>query len=467
MTTNIELWNRYGDHLIPVMPFMDNVIARQEGSYFIDVEGNRLLDLASGQFCTILGHNHPEFIKSLQQELGKTLHTGSQFVTEPVLKAAAKVAEITPANLNNVIFLSTGSEANEFAIRVAKLCKNRQGIIGFDRGYYGITLGTRSLSTISRGHVDFSPRVPETYHILAPNPRDSKSELEQLEYSLRLIEDQLDNIAAIIIEPIISAGGMIYPSKNYIQALRKLATDIDAFLIVDEAQTGFGRCGAWFDVENLEVEPDILVFSKTSGNGYPSSGVVINDKTKERLLDKGFHHLSSHQNDPLTATAVSSVIDIIRNENLLEACSKNGAYFLSELKRLENEYENLHGARGRGLMLAFELVKDKQTLEPYFEMTTPFVLACKQLGVHITYSYYESAMRVIPAITLSKDEIDFAINVFEKVLKKLQNGQLKEGENQPQNPVFQSMIKRNRIKQKLLRMWETSPSYWIRKLKAK
>ena len=120
MSKNIAAWEEYGDYLIPIMPFMDNVIARSEGSFLIDMDGNRLLDLASGQFCTILGHNHPVFVERLTAELQKNLHTGSQYVTESVLRAAKRLVEITPPGLDKVIFLSTGSEANEFAVRVAK-----------------------------------------------------------------------------------------------------------------------------------------------------------------------------------------------------------------------------------------------------------------------------------------------------------------------------------------------------------
>src|SRR5882757_9763159 len=153
---NIAAWEEYGDYLIPVQPFMDNVIARSEGSYFIDIEGNRVLDLASGQFCTILGHNHPVFVERLTAELKNNLHTGSQYVTESVLRAAKRVAEISPKGLSRVVFLSTGSEAKDFARRGERALTNRKGVGEFARGYCGISWALRTRSAISEGKIDGS-----------------------------------------------------------------------------------------------------------------------------------------------------------------------------------------------------------------------------------------------------------------------------------------------------------------------
>jgi len=469
---NIAAWEEYGDYLIPIMPFMDNVIARSEGSYLIDIEGNRVLDLASGQFCTILGHNHPVFVERLTAELKNNLHTGSQYVTESVLRAAKRVAEISPKGLDRVIFLSTGSEANEFALRVAKAYTNRNGVVGFDRGYYGISLALRNLSAISEGRIDSSPKTPETHHLIAPNCercpirlRYPECEMSCLDLSVRMLGDNADNVAAVIVEPIISAGGMIYPTSEYFAKLKAFTQDIGAVLIVDEAQTGFGRCGQWFDCQNLGLEPDILVFSKTSGNGFPSAGVVISERINQRLIDSGFHHLSSHQNDPLTACAVSAVIEVISSEGLLERSRNSGDYFLARLRELAARHRHLDRVRGRGLMLAFELLKDRESGEPYAEMLTPFVLACKARGVHVTYTYYECAVRIIPAATISHAEIDFAIEIFDAVLTDIEHQRIKPGDYEQKNKLMQLTTHRNPIRQTLSRLWVTTPQYWVRRLK--
>jgi 2,2-dialkylglycine decarboxylase (pyruvate) len=468
---SLAMWQADGKHLIPVQPFMDNVIVKSEGSWLIDADGNRILDLASGQFCTTLGHNHPEFVRRLQAELGKTLHTGSQYVTDTVLRAAREVAEITPEGLDTVVFLSTGSEANEFAMRVAKAFTGRSGMAGLDRGYYGITLATRNLSSISGGHVDASPFVPESFHLLAPaaghcaaRAECTTCDLSCLDTSIRMIGERAEGIAAIIAEPIVSAGGMLYPSPEYFARLRAWADEIGALLIIDEAQTGFGRCGKWFDCENLNVRPDILVFSKTSGNGYPVSGVVISRRITERLLDRGFHHLSSHQNDPIAAAAVSAVIDIVRTEKLIDNARDVGAYFLGKLRDMEREFECVSGARGRGLMLAFELVESKESRTPATSLLVPFVLTCKERGVHLTFTYYEGALRIITGLQLTREEVDFAIDVMSSALRDLKAGRVKADAYEQQNPVIRSSNERSTVKRVLNRMWETSPSYWMRRI---
>jgi len=474
MTTskNLDTWRQYGQHVLPLMPFLDNVIARSEGAYLIDQEGTRILDLAAGQFCTVLGHNHPVFVQRLVAELQNNLHTGSQYLSQRVFEALSAVAGIVPPGLDKIALFSTGTEANEFALRVAKAYTGRTGVIGFDRGYYGISQATRSLSAISDGHVDLSPKVPGTFHLLAPNcarcPIDLAypgCDLRCLDVSLRMIGANRDSVGAIVVETVISAGGMIYPGSDYFARLRELADDLDALLIVDEAQTGFGRCGQWFDCENLGLRPDILVFSKTSGNGYPSSGVAVSARIVDKLLDQGFYHLSSHQNDPLTAAAVLAVIEVLRNERLLEAARSQGAYFLNGLQELERRHRRLWRPRGRGLMLAFDLVAERESLAPDSAALTPFVLGCQARGVHITHSYYEGALRIIPSLTLTRQDIDFALNVFDDTLKDLENGRLDPSTFRNTNPVVQSILGRSRARKTLRRLWETSPSYWLRRLK--
>lgn len=471
---NLEIWRKYGQHVFPLQPFLDNVVVRSEGSYFIDRNGSRILDLAAGQFCTILGHNHPYFVQRMSDELKDNLHTGSQYLTERVFEAMEALSKIMPTGLDKIALFSTGSEANEFALRIAKAYTGKNGVIGFDRGYYGITQGTRSLSTISDGHIDLSPRIPGAYSIMAPNCARCPLGLDRtdcgercLDVSLRAIGPNDENVAAIVVETIVSAGGMIFPDREYFARLRAYANEIGALLIVDEAQTGFGRCGAWFDCENLDLQPDILVFSKTSGNGYPSSGVVASTKLVEKLLDQSFYHLSSHQNDPLAATAILAVIETISRENLLERARTNGAYLLEKLRELEGRHPLVWGSRGRGLMIAFDLVTNHDTLAVDHDLVTRFVLACQARGVHVTHTYYESAIRIIPNLTLERTEIDVALNVFDDTLRDLAANRIDSTQFRNTNPVVQSILTRGRVRTTLRRMWETSPSFWLKRAQHK
>src|SRR5215469_3425032 len=168
---SLALWKKHGKHLLMAMPYSDSLLVEGQGSLLRDLDGNQILDLAAGQFCSILGNSHPKYVQRLVEQMTKLLHVGTQFLSPVVLEAAAKFAEVTPSGLSKSLFLSTGTEANECAISLAKTYTGKRGIIGFNRGYYGLSLGVKSLSSIfspSDGHGS-GPSVPESFRFLAPH----------------------------------------------------------------------------------------------------------------------------------------------------------------------------------------------------------------------------------------------------------------------------------------------------------
>src|SRR5581483_11659834 len=238
---SLALWEKYGDYLLMAMPYADGLIEEARGCYLRDVDGNEILDLAAGQFCSILGHNHPKLIAKITEQMQRVLHIGTQFLSPVVLEAAAKFADVAPSKkLKKSLFLSTGTEANECAISIAKMFTGKTGVIGISRGYYGLSLTVKSLTTIftqSSNHGDL-PRVPDTYNVLAPycfrcpvHRTFPECNLECLEVSIESGLAGGDNIAAIIVEPIISAGGMIVPPPGYLKAIKKFAENRGALLI--------------------------------------------------------------------------------------------------------------------------------------------------------------------------------------------------------------------------------------------
>jgi len=468
---NIDLWKQYGDSILVVQPFMDNLIVAGDGCYLVDVEGRRILDLAAGQFCSILGHSHPRFIARLQEQLGKLLHLGDQFLSPGVLLAAHRLASISPVRKGKVLFLSTGSEANECAMRIAKAVTGRTGMLGFSRGYYGISLATRNLSSISDhpGKVDFEPAPPGQYKLLSPSARRCPIGVEHaactgacLSASYELLGEHAQNIAAVIVEPILSAGGMLYPPSEYLRALHSRAKACGSLFIVDEAQTGLGRCGAWFDIQNHGIEPDILVMSKTAGNGYPIGAVVVSPAVAERLEAQGFTHLSSHQNDPLAAATVHAVIDIVEEEHLVDHSQRIGAYFFERLQSLRAKHRLIADVRGRGLMIAMELATHEGSPP---DLGLEFAMMCERRGVHITYTYYEPVIRFIPPLVITEKEIDEAIAVIDDVLSALErdNGNLRD--LLPKNHRSGPFVQRSRqglTPMKIIRgLWNNPPREWV------
>jgi 2,2-dialkylglycine decarboxylase (pyruvate) len=471
---NLAIWQHDANHLLLLQPFMDSVIVGGDGCYLIDVEGRRILDLAAGQFCSILGHRHSGFISRLQEQSAKLIHLGDQYVSPGILSAVSKLASKAPGSLTKAVLLSTGSEANECAMRMAKAVTGRTGMLAFSRGYYGISLATRNLSSISDhpGKSDFQPAPAHQDKLITPTCNRCPIQQQYpacgvacLETSIDFISQHMENIAAVIVEPVLSAGGMIFPPKDYLQRLHAAAKKSGILFIVDEAQTGFGRCGEWFDIQHYQIDPDIMVVSKTAGNGYPAAAVIVSDVVAAQLERIHFTHLSSHQNDPLAAAAILAVIDTVEEENLVEHSRKMGDYFKDQLEKLKSKHEIIKDVRGRGLMIAVELSSEENSDRLAFETA----MLCEQRGLHITYSYYEPVMRIIPPLIISKSEIDLAVCVLDEVLGLVETRDSRVNDIIPKNcrsgPFISSMVKRS-PGALLRKMWSTSPQQWLEKVRS-
>jgi 2,2-dialkylglycine decarboxylase (pyruvate) len=472
---SLSAWQRQGENVLVLQPFMDSVIVGGDGCFLIDADGRRILDLAAGQFCTILGHNHPKFVARLQEQAAKLVHLGDQYVSPEVMSAMSRLAAIAPGELNKVVLLSTGSEANECAMRIAKAVTGRTGMLGFTRGYYGISLATHNLSSISDhpGKHDFQPAPINQFKLLTPTcdrcpiqKQYPSCNIACLDVSLDLIAHQLENIAAVIVEPIVSAGGMIIPPKDYLQKVYEATRKLGILFIADEAQTGLGRCGQWFDIQNYDIQPDILVVSKTVGNGYPAAAVVVSDSIARSLEARHFMHLSSHQNDPLAAAAVMAVIDIVEEVNLIEHSRNMGEYFMTSLRKLQQKHSIIADVRGRGLMIGIELSPDSDEAG---DAAFKAALLCERRGLHITFSYFEPVLRIIPPLIITNSEIDLAVSILDDALTELETGNVRLTDIIPQNCRSSDFIK-GMVKTSgaafLRKVWRTSPQQWLNKVRS-
>ena len=471
---SLRLWEQYGKHVLMAMPYADSLLTEGQGATLRDLDGNEILDLAAGQFCSILGNSHPKYVERLSEQLKKVVHVGTQFLSPIVLEAAHKFADVAPGALNKSLFLSTGTEANECAISLAKTYTGKRGVVGFNRGYYGLSLATKSLTSIfapSDRHGS-GPTVPETFRFLAPhcfhcpvNNHFPDCNLVCLNASVEAALTRERDIAAIIIEPILSAGGMIVPPPGYLKALKDLAHELGALLIIDEAQTGFGRTGTWFACEQHEVEPDILVVSKSAGAGFPVSGVITTDAIADRIAAKGWTHLASHQSDPLPAAAVAATIDIVREEKLVENAATQGRYFIDSLLGLKAKHPIIVDVRGQGLMIGAEIGNCPNHSE--HDLCMLIVALCETRGLHFTYSYYEPVFRFLPPLTITRKEIDRAIQIIDECISLALEGKTTIEGLLPSNPYSRSFIQKLSGKKTLKRLasllYETSPRYWFQK----
>jgi 2,2-dialkylglycine decarboxylase (pyruvate) len=472
---SLEYWDKYGDCLLVAMPYADGLVDEAHGCNVKDLDGHETLDLAAGQFCSILGHSHPKFVERIVDQMRRVAHIGSQFMSPVVLEAAGKFAEVAPGKLKRCMIFSTGTEANECAISVAKTYTGRTGVIGFNRGYYGLSLTTKSLTSIFGGRPGDAPSVPESYRLLAPHcfhcPVDSKfpgCDLLCLHSSVLASSPNLDNVAAVIVEPILSAGGMITPPPGYLKVLKDFAHDNGALLIVDEAQTGFGRTGKWFGIEHHEVEPDILVISKGAGGGMPVSGFITTDEIADKVQNRGYSHLASHQFDPISGAALSALVDIIKEEKLVENAGEVGALFKARLKELQAKHSIVVDVRGEGLMLGMEINSDGSGMRNSAQVTMAIVALCKEKGVHLTYTYFEPVLRIIPPLIITPKEVDFAVSVLDEALTEAMKKDISVENMLPKNRFSRGYINNHTGKwafgRLISKLYETSPERWVKKI---
>lgn len=419
---NKNLLNKYKKYLFWIGPFRKIIIKAGKGSFVEDFNGQKYLDMMSGQFCLALGHCNPVFNKLIIKQLSKIIHTNTLTLTEEILMASKKLAELTNYRLSKTLFLSTGAEAVEAALRYAKIFTKKEGIVAVDSGYHGLTLATQS---ISMGGKYAMPKVPSSVIIPTPDFIHNKNKHQNINdfvkkiiaKSYNILKKYKGKIAAFIIEPVISVGGMIFPPKKYFNDLLSIVKEHKALLIFDECQTSFGRTGTWFGYQNYDIIPDILVFSKIAGLGLPVSGIILKEEIAKEIEGKSVH-FSSHQNDPLSGAIVSFVVEYIKKNNLLKKIKQKGDYLLKKLTKLSRKEKFIQNPRGLGLMLGFDLPPEifkNGMINPGQEL----INILEKKGIMIQVIRQGKTVRILPNFLISYEEIDFFIKKLEEGIKEL------------------------------------------------
>lgn len=405
--------------LLSTSKFGNKIITNGNGCRIRDSEGKDYLDFYSGVGCNILGYNHAKFTPVIKEQLNKLIHVGSSFMTVEIKEALKSLNLIIPHHLAHATILNSGSECVELALKIARAFTKKKWIIGFERGYYGATIHAYSLSEPGR-HLEYifkddSPRVLPPYCFRCPVDRTFPScNFECLYRSLECIDEATkgEGIAAIIFEPIFSWGGVIVPPPGYFQELLKTSEKWEALLIADEVTTGMGRTGKWFAFEYDEIKPDILVVGKALGNGFPV-GIVVTTSEINNAIEGKFLHIQSHQNDPFSARVVSTVIDTIKNEDLLHNCKKIGDYLLEQLKKLKYRYPVIADVRGRGLMVGLELnIKENRDFSQLFN---EFLI---KNGLILNVCADGVTFRMLPPYIIKQEDIDLALERIKKSLEQ-------------------------------------------------
>jgi 2,2-dialkylglycine decarboxylase (pyruvate) len=407
--------------------FAPFTVARASGAWIETTDGQRILDFTSGQICSTIGHNHPQILAAVQQALDDVIHLNSWMLSEPVLALAERLVGLVPPSLNRVILVNTGGEANEVALRLAKMHTGRFEIVGLTRSWHGLQAGVASLN-LAGGHAGYGPLVPGSLTLPAPYAYrcpirhcNGTCDCSCLEAGFDVIDQQsVGSLSAVIAEPVLSAGGIIVPPPDYFQRLRKLCEERGMLLILDEAQTGFGRLGTMFGFELYEVEPDILSVSKTLGGGVPLAAALTSSEIEADCYNKGFMHVTSHVSDPLPAAVGLAVINVIEEEGLVEQAGQRGEYLLARLQELQQRHEQIGDVRGKGLLVGIELVEDRNTKKPADMLGVAVGDECLRRGLSMNIVRSTGGMlncfRMAPPLSITEHEIDIAIEIIEDAL---------------------------------------------------
>ncbi len=321
---------RYCEHFSPVL------IQSAKGAYLYTQDGKAILDFTSGQMCSVFGHNHDKLVAAIKTATEESLHLLSTMLSPAVIELSRQLVELLPAGLDKCVFVNTGSESNEVAIRMAKLSTGGFEIIGFLGSWHGMTAGAQS-STYSHTRKGYGPVIPGNLSIPAPYAyrcpiRHCQDQCDHtcLEAGMAMVDAQsVGAPAACIIEPVLSAAGIIEISADYLKRLQSMCAERGMYLILDEAQTGFGRLGVNFAFESLDIIPDFLTLSKTLGGGLPLAATMTSREIEEDCYTKGFINITSHISDPLPARIGLAMIDILINDHMAKQAEQQGRYLKS------------------------------------------------------------------------------------------------------------------------------------------
>jgi len=421
-----QFWANARAHLVRYGGSFSPIIATSAaGNWFTDADGRRILDFTSGQMSAILGHSHPEIVSVARRYIGELDHLYSSILSRPVVELATLLASVSPGKLDRVLLISTGGESNEAALRMAKLVTGKYEIVAMSRSWHGVTGGASS-ATYANGRPGYGPAMPGALALPAPDTYRSRfiddrglyDWRSELEMGFEMVDRQSTGaLAACIVEPILSSGGVLEPPEGYIAALAEHCRARGMHLIFDEAQTGLGRTGHLFACERDGVVPQYLTLSKTLGAGLPLAAMLTTPEIEDVAAERGFLFYTTHASDPLPAAVGLKVIEVILRDRLAERAAELGERLKSGLMALQQRYDCIGDVRGRGLLLGLDLVKDRRSKTPDPDLAQRVARECLARGMMTSVVRGGFGIfRIAPPLTIEPAEIDLGLEIFDKAL---------------------------------------------------
>src|SRR6476660_1204875 len=415
------------DNLTPVLGrYFERTWSHGEGHRLFDTDGRGYLDFANGIAVTALGHRHPRVTAAIHQQVDKLIGPINAIgFTAPISELATALAATFPDPLDSVMFLNSGSEAIDGALKLARRVTGRPGIIAFRGAFHGRTFGATSVTTSSLNYrTGYEPLLPGVY--FAPYPaaypefdgdeeRASGAAIEILR-SLFTTVIAPSQVASLLIEPVRGEGGYNPAAPSFLQALRAVCDEHGILLIADEVQTGFARTGRMWGFEHAGIVPDVVVMAKAIANGLPLSAIASSRALMERWGKSA--HGSTYGGNPVACAAGIAVLETIASEALVENAAARGAELRAGLERIAAEEPRIGDVRGPGLMIGVELVTDRETREPNGPLAKALIARAADLGLLVlTCGSTGQVIRWIPPIDATSAEISEAVEIFGEALR--------------------------------------------------
>jgi 4-aminobutyrate aminotransferase/(S)-3-amino-2-methylpropionate transaminase len=403
-------------------------VAKAQGAWLEDVDGNRYIDFAGGIGCLNVGHRREPVIAAVREQLDNFLHTCVQVTPyENYIRLAERMNEVTPGKFpKKTLFVNSGAEAIENAVKIARAHTGRSGIIAFEDAFHGRTMMTLALTSKTHPYkAGFAPFPGDVYRIPYAYCYRCSYSLKYPSCDLfcaRHLEDTFkrvvasEDVAAVIAEPVLGEGGFVVPPPDFFRVLIDICRKHGVLFIADEVQSGFGRTGKLFASEHYGIEPDILVTAKSLGGGLPLAAITGRAEIMDAPGPGGLG--GTFAGNPLSCAAALAVLDIFERENLLTRANEIGNRFQKRAKAWQNRWPIIGDVRGLGGMQAIELVKSPDKREPAADETKEVTRYCYEHGlITITAGSYSNVIRVLVPLVVTDEQMDEALDVLESALQ--------------------------------------------------
>jgi taurine--2-oxoglutarate transaminase len=408
-------------------------IVDAEGCYFIDSTGKKYLDFSAQLMCVNIGHKNKAVIKSIAEQAEKLCYVAPGYATDVRAELSKLLLEVLPNGLEKFYFSTSGTEANEAAIKIARMYTGKYKIISRYNSYHGSTAASiaatgdpRRWAVEPAGKIEGVIFAPECNCYRCPLGQNYPDcNIACADYMDHMIRNE-GNVAAVIVEPVVGTNGVLVPADEYLPKLRKICDDNNVLLIADEVMSGWGRTGKWFAVDNWDVKPDILTTAKGITSAYVPLGLTATTmKIAEYFDDHYFAHGHTYEAHPLTLAPAIAAINEIKRLNLIERAVEMGEYLGKKLNELKERHKSVGDVRGKGLFWAVEIVKDQKSKEPFNIKEDkvagkPLIVdkvTAEMMKNGIYMQGWISHFVIAPPLIITKEEIDLAVKAFDEALK--------------------------------------------------